>query len=99
AGAELIDNAIGTACGFAIDIGKARFMFTPGVPRELRRMIDEQIIPRLLAKAGTQATIFVKRFHSFGLTESHIDSVLSGLAERVPDGSVKLGFRSHYPQI
>jgi nicotinamide-nucleotide amidase len=30
--AEVIDNPIGTACGFALDIGKARFFFTPGVP-------------------------------------------------------------------
>src|SRR6266852_7095608 len=50
--AEVIDNPVGTACGFALDIGKARFFFTPGVPRELRRMIEEQIIPRLLAKSG-----------------------------------------------
>jgi molybdenum cofactor synthesis domain-containing protein len=31
--AEMIDNPIGTACGFALDIGRARFFFTPGVPR------------------------------------------------------------------
>ncbi|PYM40747.1 MAG: hypothetical protein DME16_25860, partial [Candidatus Rokuibacteriota bacterium] len=52
--AEIIDNPVGTACGFAVDIGKARFFFTPGVPRELRRMLEEQIIPRLLAKSGLQ---------------------------------------------
>lgn len=33
-------------------IAGARFYFTPGVPREMRRMIDEQVIPRLLAQAG-----------------------------------------------
>ena len=37
--AEMLDNPVGTACGFALDIGKARFFFTPGVPRELRRML------------------------------------------------------------
>jgi nicotinamide-nucleotide amidase len=36
-GAEVLDNPIGTACGFAVDIGRARFFFTPGVPRELKR--------------------------------------------------------------
>ena len=30
-GAEFIDNPVGTACGFAITIGKGRFFFTPGV--------------------------------------------------------------------
>src|SRR5579884_332255 len=97
--AEILDNPIGTACGFALDIGKARFFFTPGVPRELRRMLEEQIIPRLLAKSGTQTAIRLKRFHSYGLGESHVDSLLEGVEALVPDGSAKLGFRAHYPQI
>jgi nicotinamide-nucleotide amidase len=98
-GSEILDNPIGTACGFAMDIGKARFFFTPGVPRELRRMLEEQIIPRLLAKSGTQTAIRLKRFHSYGLGESHVDSLLEGVEALVPDGSAKLGFRAHYPQI
>ena len=97
--AEVLDNPIGTACGFAVDIGRARFYFTPGVPRELRRMLDEQIVPRLLGKAGLPGAIFLKRFHSYGLGESHVDSLLQGVETLVPDGSVKLGFRAHYPQL
>jgi len=97
--AEVIDNPIGTACGFALDIGRARFYFTPGVPRELRRMLEEQIIPRLLAKSGLQTTIYLKRFHSYGLGESHVDALLTGVDTLMPDGSVKLGFRAHYPQL
>jgi len=97
--AEILDNPIGTACGFALDIGKARFFFTPGVPRELRRMLEEQIVPRLLARGGAPAAIHLKRFHSYGLGESHVDQLLTGVEDLVPDGSVKLGFRTHYPQI
>jgi competence/damage-inducible protein CinA-like protein len=98
-GAEILDNPIGTACGFAMDIGQARFFFTPGVPRELRRMLEEQIIPRLLARSGGQTAIRLKRFHSYGLGESHVDALLAGIEALVPDGSAKLGFRAHYPQI
>ena len=97
--AEVLDNPIGTACGFAVDIGRARFFFTPGVPRELRRMLEEQIIPRLLAKSGLQATIHLKRFHSYGIGESHADALLAGIEDMTPDGSIKLGFRAHYPQL
>jgi len=97
--AEVLDNPIGTACGFAVDIGKARFFFTPGVPRELRRMLEEQVIPRLLARSGLQSTIHLKRFHSYGLGESHVDTLLAGLEDLVPDRSIKLGFRAHYPQL
>ena len=97
--AETLDNPICTACGFAVDIGKARFFFTPGVPRELRRMLEEQVIPRLLARSGLQSTIYLKRFHSYGIGESHADALLAGLEDMVPDRSIKLGFRAHYPQL
>src|SRR5881392_3147081 len=97
--AEILDNPIGTACGFALDIGRARFFFTPGVPRELHRMLEEQVVPRILAKSGLQSTIHLKRFHSYGLGESHVDALLTGVEDLVPDGSVKLGFRAHYPQL
>jgi len=98
-GAEMVDNPIGTACGFAMDIGGARFFFTPGVPRELRRMLEEQIIPRLLERTGAPATIRLKRYHGYGLGESHVDSLLAGIEALDPTGGVKLGFRAHYPQI
>jgi nicotinamide-nucleotide amidase len=97
--AELIDNPIGTACGFALDIGKARFFFTPGVPREMHRMLEEQVIPRILARSGAPASIHLKRFHSYGLGESHVDQLLTGLEALDPSGGVKLGFRAHYPQL
>lgn len=98
-GSEFVDNPIGTACGFALDIGKARFFFTPGVPRELRRMLEEQVIPRILARSGAPTAILLKRFHTYGLGESHIDQILTGVEDLDPDGGVKLGFRAHYPQI
>jgi nicotinamide-nucleotide amidase len=98
-GAEVLDNPVGTACGFAVTIGRARFFFTPGVPRELRRMLESEIIPRLLARSGEQTAIWLKRFHSYGIGESHADSLLAGVEALAPDGSVKLGFRAHYPQL
>jgi nicotinamide-nucleotide amidase len=98
AGCEFIDNPIGTACGFAINIGKARFYFTPGVPREMRRMINEQVIPRILKQSGLQVVTRLKRFHSFGIGESRADELLAGIEDLIP-GTVKLGFQSHYPQL
>jgi nicotinamide-nucleotide amidase len=98
-GAEFIDNPIGTACGFAIDIDGARFFFTPGVPREMRRMIDEQVIPRLLEMSGLKVVTRLKRFHSFGIGESRADQMLQGIEDLAPNGGVKLGFQAHYPQL
>ena len=94
--AEFIDNPIGTACGFAVTIGKARFFFTPGVPREMRRMLDEQVIPRLLKLGGITGVTRLKRFHTFGIGESRADNMLGDM-EAFTNGHIKLGFQAHYP--
>lgn len=98
-GAEFIDNPVGTACGFAVDISGARFFFTPGVPREIRKMLDDEIIPRLLKLSGEAAKVRLKRFHSFGLGESRVDDMLSGIESLATSGDVKLGFQAHYPEL
>ena len=99
ANAEFIDNPIGTACGFAVTIGKARFFFTPGVPREMRRMLDEQVIPRLLKLGGITGVTRLKRFHSFGIGELRADNMLADMEVFKNGGDIKLGFQAHYPQL
>ncbi|MEI7874470.1 MAG: CinA family nicotinamide mononucleotide deamidase-related protein [Alphaproteobacteria bacterium] len=99
ANAEFIDNPIGTACGFAVTIGRARFLFTPGVPREMRRMLDEQVIPRLLALSGIRGVTKLKRFHTFGIGESRADEMLGSIEAFKQEGGIKLGFQAHYPQL
>ena len=99
ANAEFIDNPIGTACGFAVTIGKARFFFTPGVPREMRRMLDQQVIPRLLKLGGITGVTRLKRFHSFGIGESRADNMLADMEVFKNGGDIKLGFQAHYPQL
>ena len=98
-GSKWIDNPVGTACGFAMDMGSARFFFTPGVPVELKRMLEEQILPRLQVMRGEPVFSRVKRFHTFGIGEARADRILDGVEALVDDGSVKLGFQSHYPQL
>ncbi len=98
-GAELIDNPVGTACGFAVTIQHARFMFPPGVPMEMQRMMKEQILPRLIAMRGSNVVTKLKRFHTFGVGESRADMLLDGIEDIVPGGLVKLGFQSHFPQL
>ena len=92
--AEIIDNPIGTACGFELNMGRARFYFTPGVPQELDLMLDAEVIPRLLARSGTATISRVKRFHSFGLGESHADSLLEGIEALAPTATSSSVFRA-----
>ncbi len=101
AGAEFIDNPIGTACGFAVDINKSRFFFTPGVPREMKRMINEQVLPRLLSMRGSEVVSRLKTFHTFGIGESRADRLLADIIQSnsQSNGVIKLGFQTHFPQL
>ena len=46
-GAQCLPNRVGTAPGFSLDIGACRFFFIPGVPFEMRRMLEDHILPHL----------------------------------------------------
>ncbi|HAK36153.1 MAG TPA: competence/damage-inducible protein A, partial [Pantoea sp.] len=47
ANAEMLDNPVGTACGFALRLNRCWIFFTPGVPSEFKVMVEQQILPRL----------------------------------------------------
>lgn len=49
-GAEVLENPLGTAPGFAIEEGATLVFCLPGVPRELRLMMEQQVLPRLAAR-------------------------------------------------
>lgn len=94
--AEIIDNPIGTACGFKMTINDALFYFTPGVPREFKMMVETQILPDLKAQWPDNEAFQCSRLYTFGLTESGISDKLDGV--KLPQ-SYELGYRSSLPFI
>jgi nicotinamide-nucleotide amidase len=54
-GAEVLLNPIGTAPGFLLGVEGAAFFCMPGVPRELERMMDEQVLPRIASMQARAA--------------------------------------------
>jgi len=51
-GGAPIENPIGSAAGIEIAIGGARVVALPGVPAELRAMVDGSLLPRVRAAAA-----------------------------------------------
>ncbi|WP_345011991.1 CinA family nicotinamide mononucleotide deamidase-related protein [Pseudaeromonas paramecii] len=94
-GASKLDNPIGTACGFELQIDRARCFFTPGVPNEFFRMVDEQILPRLATGEQSQRTE-VRRYFTFGVSESALSDQLDNLSWPT---HIVLGYRSSMPLI
>ncbi|HUG36069.1 MAG TPA: molybdopterin-binding protein, partial [Candidatus Limnocylindrales bacterium] len=95
-GAEALPNPIGTAPGCMLEEGKTLFFCMPGVPRELERMMDEQVLPRVAARArqGGRGVVRATLLRTFGMGESTLDAELSDLAR---EEGVSLGFRTAFP--
>jgi nicotinamide-nucleotide amidase len=95
AGAEILPNPIGTAPGFSVRVGECAAFFMPGVPREMKRMFDEQVVARIRVFADNNLVQF--RLHTYGLPESIVGEKLIGVEESFA-GTV-IGYRAHFPEI
>lgn len=95
AGATILPNPVGTAPGFMIEHHGARVFFMPGVPREMKRMFDEQVVPRIRELAPNDSHQI--HYRTFGLPESIVGEKLDGI-EATFEG-VTIGYRAHFPEI
>lgn len=96
ASAEFIDNPVGTACGFAVQLNRCLMFFTPGVPSEFKVMVEQQVLPRLRARFTLPEPPLCLRLTTFGRSESDLAQSLDHLT--LPPG-VTLGYRSSMPII
>jgi nicotinamide-nucleotide amidase len=94
-GAEVLPNPVGTAPGFAVTLGSCRAFFLPGVPREMKRIFADHIVPKI-AKLAPQLTYQI-RLKTFGMPESMVGEKLAGVEEAFP--GIILGYRAHFPEI
>jgi nicotinamide-nucleotide amidase len=76
-GAEVLANPRGTAPGQLIREGDRILVLLPGVPSEMRAMVDRELLPRLPA-AGERLVSRVLRIA--GLPESEVDRRLESVA-------------------
>ncbi|MEN4977421.1 nicotinamide mononucleotide deamidase-related protein YfaY [Erwinia billingiae] len=95
-GAEMLDNPVGTACGFAMQLNRCWMFFTPGVPSEYKVMVEEQILPRLKARFKLPEPPVCLRLTTFGRGESDLAEEIEPLP--IPDGVV-MGYRASMPII
>lgn len=98
-GAVLLPNANGTAPGFALQLGEARFFFMPGVPGEMRPMFEQHVAPVLRQHAPR--TSHQLHLRTFGWPESQVAAALTDLEQSraAQRGDLLIGYRAHFPEI
>ena len=98
--AEVIPNPLGTAPGFRMAVLQgghtAHLVVMPGVPREMKPMMENEVIPWLRLNRGSDKIFATRIFQTFGISESGLDEAVAGL---IRPEEAKVGFRASFPQI
>ncbi len=92
-GARVLLNPRGSAPGFSVRIGHCSFFFMPGVPTEMERMFDVEVVPLL---PPPEKSSCYKRLRTFGLPEVEVNDLLAGVEETY---DVVIGYRASNSEI
>ncbi len=99
-GAEIVPNKLGTAAGYrlVVPMNERRpvAVVLPGVPREMKAMLEDQVIPWLLQQAPEDRCTLSRTFQTFGMSESALDEALEGA---IDPSKGRLSFRASFPQV
>lgn len=94
-GCTVLENRWGTAPGFAVDApGGARLYFLPGVPREMRPMIEAHVLPDLRARLALRPPV-VHTIRVLGVPESRLEELM----REVDTPGLEIGFRAKAPEV
>jgi nicotinamide-nucleotide amidase len=98
-GARILTNRHGTAPGLWLTDERGRWCaMLPGVPREMRGMLKEELLPILAGMVGTDPTVILSRtVRTTGIGESALAELVGDLARGV-DG-LPLAFLPAWPGV
>ncbi len=88
-GAIAISNPVGTAPAFAVEGARGIIISLPGVPGEMRHLMEHDVLPYLRRKLGLKGVIRVRNLHTAGIGESQVDALVGDL-ERAANPTVGL---------
>ena len=99
-GSVIVPNPLGTAAGYRATVvrdGTERHIVVlPGVPREMKPMIEDTVLPWIRSLDESGEIYRSLSFQTFGASESALDEMMAG-AISTEEG--RLSFRAAFPQI
>ena len=76
-GATFIPQTRGTAPGLICPVGHKVVYAVPGVPHEMKEMMERAVLPDLKERSGEQAVILSRTLRTWGLAESTLAEMIS----------------------
>lgn len=83
-------------CGFSLVEDQVRLYFLPGVPEQMRYLMDECVLPDLILHCKALPFLRHKVLKLYGLSEPDIAEALRGLSKA--SGNIILGFYPRFPE-
>ncbi len=74
-----IENPVGTAPGFIVEDEWGTIITLPGVPREMRYLMERAVAPYLLQRMGQRDVLVTRILRTVALGESRIDQAIADL--------------------
>lgn len=88
--AKIVPNDLGTAPGIIFEEKSKILILLPGVPREMKKMMDERIVPYLAAKTKNREIIKSKVLRICGMGESQVEEKISSTVSHCTNPTVAL---------
>jgi nicotinamide-nucleotide amidase len=88
-----IENPVGTAPSFIVDLGDRVTISLPGVPREMEYLMDNAVLPYLRQRFGLMSIIKSRELKVSGMGESMVDERVGEL-EKLENPTVGLNAKS-----
>ena len=90
-GSVVLENPHGTAPGFVALRADGKFVASmPGVPREMKPMLTERLIPWLTERLGVRSAIYTRTLHTVGIGESELDRRIEDLFRTLENPKIAL---------
>jgi len=95
-GAIAVENPVGTAPAFIVELDRNVVISLPGVPSEMEHLMLQAVIPYLKRRFSLVGTIKTRIIHTVGVGESQIDDLIGEL-EQMDNPTV--GLAAHSGQV
>ena len=89
--AELLENKMGTAMGMWMEHENTIIISLPGVPYEMKHIMEEEVFPRLQNRFPKLREIEHRTLHTIGIGEGQLAELLDDFESDLPDG-LKLAY-------
>ena len=89
---ELLPNSRGTASGMWFEKEDKIFISLPGVPYEMKGIITEIVIPKLLKRSNDDRILVHKTIRTHGMGESFLAEVIKNWEDKLSHDDIKLAY-------